>query len=59
MSCPQALRALMFDSSFSTAVLLVYLKLKLFMAFFLLFSFAIARMLGCCDDFNKIYSFLV
>ena len=47
MSWPQALRALMFSSSFSDWFLLVYLKLKLCMAFFLLFSSAIARMLGC------------
>ena len=58
VSWPQALRALMFDSSFSTWVLLVYLKLKLCTAFFLLFSSAIARMLGCAlNSFPKLCSF--
>ena len=44
---PQALHALMFSSSFSTWVLLMYLKLKLCIAFFLLFSTTFARVLGC------------
>ena len=59
VSWPQALRALMFDSSFSTWVLLVYLKLKLCIAFFLLFSSAIAGMLGCAlNSFPKLCSLM-
>ena len=46
VSWPQALRALIFGSSFLTWFLLVYLKLELCMAFFLLFSSAIARCWG-------------
>ena len=49
MSLPQAWRVLMLCKSFSTCILLVYLKLTLYMSSGLvtLFSCTIAGVLGC------------